>query len=449
MARNGKAKARGKANRRCNPKRRRYSGSLRDATTKLLPQQVLPLLPTDGRTRWTPMLLALGAILMTWSNAGALKDRFDAARRCLLRWYPGRRRPGEGYEGFIAALRRRSGRLVRQIARHYRGHVRRLAEARGQWAVDEWVAFGVDSTRHDAPMTVANEDRLDVASKQGSWPQLVLTTLVHLGTNLPWAFVRGRATSSERRHALGLLRTLPLAALVLADAGFVGYAFWRQVIDSGRSFLIRVGSNVRLIEGPGLKVRTYDDGIVWIWPADRQKKRQPPLILRLITLTDERNRTMYLLTNVLETERLSDGAAARLYRLRWGVELTYRSLKQTLGRRKLLSDSPRNARMELSWAVIGLWTLLLIKAERCTLAGAEGIAAVLRVFRRVMAGATCDLAAVLSKLKPDEYKRSGPKKARHWPHRKRPKPPGRPRARNATAAELALAKELELLQPAA
>lgn len=449
MARNGKAKARGEANKRCGPKRRRYSGSLRDATTKLLPKQVLPLLPTDGRTRWTAMLLALCAILMTWSSEGTLKDRFDAARRCLLRWYPGRRRPGGGYEGFVAALRRRSGWMVRQIARHYRGHVRRLADARGQWKVQGWAAFGVDSTKHDAPMTLANEQRLDVASKAGSWPQLVLTTLVHLGTNLPWAFVRGRATSSERRHAMGLLGTLPPEAMVLADAGFVGYAFWRQIIESGRSFLIRVGSNVRLIEGlPGLTVR-FHDGIVWIWPADQQKKRQPPLILRLITLTDERNRTMYLLTNVLETARLSDAAATRLYRLRWGVELTYRSLKQTLGRRKLLSDAPRNAGMELSWAVIGLWTLLLIKAERCAFAGAEGIAAVLRAVRRAMAGVRCDLAAVLSKLKPDGYKRSRPKKARHWPHRKRTKPPGRPKARNMTEAELALAKELEPLLTAA
>ena len=160
--------------------------------------------------------------------------------------------------------------------------------------------------------------------------------------------------------------TLPPQALLLADAGFTGYGFWRRVTGSGHSFLIRVGSNVRLIEGLGVAAwRTYRDGTVWVWPADQQKKRCPPLVLRLITLTDRRNRTMYLLTNVLGPDRLDDATAARLYAMRWGVEVTFRALKQTLGCRKLLSDAPRNARAELSWAMIGLWTLLLIKAQRC------------------------------------------------------------------------------------
>ena len=107
---------------------------------------------------------------------------------------------------------------------------------------------------------------------------------------------------------------------------------------------------MRLIPSPDLAVR-FHDGVARVWPADRQTRRQPPLILRLITLADERNRTMCLPTNVLEHAGLSGGAAAaaaRLYRLRWGVELAYRAPKQTLGRRKLLSDAPRNARVELS-----------------------------------------------------------------------------------------------------
>ena len=428
----------------------RYRGALRLAITRLLPAARLPLLPTDGKVRWTDLLLALCAILMTWSSAGTLKDRFDVARRCLVRWYPGRRRPGAGYEGFIAALRRRSGRLLKGIGQCYRVHVRRLAEQRGCWRVTGWLAFGVDSTKHDAPMTAANEDALGTASKNGSWPQLLLTTVFHLGSGLPWSFLRGRARSSERRHLLGLLRTLPAEALLLADAGFVGYDFWDQIIRSGRSFLVRVGSNVRLIEG-GVHLQRKADGIVWVWPVRQQKRRCKPLVLRLITLTDPRNRTMYLLTDVLDDRRLDDAAAAKLYGLRWGVEVMFRSLKQTLSRRKLLSDSPRNARVELSWAMLGLWTLALIKAERCppALPQSEGVAAVLRVLRRAMDGVKVDLMRVLTRLRADTYRRSGSKKARHWPHKKREQPPGKPRARNATEAERALAEELEALGRAA
>src|ERR1044071_999727 len=55
----------------------RYRGALRFAITRLLPTTRLPLLAKEGRTRWTDLLLALCAILMTFSSAGPLKDRFD------------------------------------------------------------------------------------------------------------------------------------------------------------------------------------------------------------------------------------------------------------------------------------------------------------------------------------------------------------------------------------
>lgn len=415
---------------------------------RLLPTSRLPLLPIDRKTRWTDLLLALTAILMSWSNAGTLKDRFDSARRCLLRWYPGRRRPGSSYEGFVLALRRRSGRLVKWIGESYRVHVKRIAEERGCWRVAGWLAFGADSTKHDAPRTAANEQSLGVASRKGSWPQMLMTTVFHLGSGLPWSFLRGRADCSERRHLLGLLPTLPPEALLLADAGFTGYEFWNRVIESGRSFLVRVGSNVRLIEGVSMKRQTGD--LVWVWPKNQQKKRCKPLVLRLITLTDERNRTMYLLTNVLEHDRLDDAAAKKLYGLRWGVEVMYRSLKQTMGRRKVLSDSPRNAKVELSWGMVGLWTLALIKAERCpSLPSGQGVADVLRVLRRSMSGDRFNLDRRLSGLRADAYQRAGSKKARNWPHKKRDRPPGRPKARNATPMELALAEELGTLSKAA
>ena len=428
--------------------RARYRGTLRSAITGLLPAARLPLLPADGKARWTDLLLALAAILMSWSSAGTLADRFDAARRCLVRWYPGRRRPGASYAGFVAALRRRGGPLLKLVGRTYRGHARRLAEGRGCWRVAGRVAFGVDSTKHDAPMTAANERRLGVASKGKSWPQLVLTTVFHLGSGLPWAFLRGRARSSERRHLLGLLRTLPAGALLVADAGFTGYDFWRAVAGSGRSFLVRVGANVRLVGGAHLEPKGA--GLAWAWPARAQKRRSPPLVLRLVALTDGRNRTMYLLTDVLDPAGLDDAAAARLYGLRWGVEALYRSLKQAMARRKLLSDAPRNARLELAWAFVGLWTLALAKFERCpALPPNQGVAGVLRVFRRAVAGGRPDVGRELAGLRPDGYARAGPKKARHWPHKKRTRPPGKPRARNATDAELALAAELEALNVAA
>jgi hypothetical protein len=65
------------------------------------------------------------------------------------------------------------------------------------------------------------------------------------------------------------------------------------------------------------------------------------------------------------------------------------------------------------------------------------------------AGRSFNFETAMAQLKPDRYQRRGSKKARHWPHHKRPKAPGAPKARNATESDMLLARELEELEPAA
>ena len=48
---------------------------------------------------------------------------------------------------------------------------------------------------------------------------------------------------------------------------------------------------------------------------------------------------MSLVTNILDEEVLSDETASKIYRLRWGIEVYYRTLKQTLGHQTLKSTS--------------------------------------------------------------------------------------------------------------
>ena len=44
---------------------------------------------------------------------------------------------------------------------------------------------------------------------------------------------------------------LPAHALIVADAGFVGYALWQALLTAGHHFVIRVGANVRLLRQLG------------------------------------------------------------------------------------------------------------------------------------------------------------------------------------------------------
>jgi hypothetical protein len=151
--------------------------------------------------------------------------------------------------------------------------------------------------------------------------------------------------------------------MLLADAGFTGYELMRAISGGGRRFLIRVGASVTLLRRLGWCVEERA-GTVYLWPTKVQRqKKAPPLTLRLITLVDGRNRRMHLLTDVVDERELSDAEAATLYAQRWGAELIYRSLKQTMGRRRMVCGNPEHAAVELDWAVVGLWVLGLMAAD--------------------------------------------------------------------------------------
>ncbi len=356
--------------------------------------------------------------------------------------HPTRRRPGCCYRGFAKALRKRSSKLLDVVVVHLRGLLEREAIQAKQWLTHGFAVFGVDSSKLDCPMTCANEQAIGVAGKRGSWPQVVLTMIFHAGTNVPWAFQRGDAKSSERMHLLELLATLPRQALILADAGFVGYAFFDSILASNRHFLVRVGANVKLIRNLcGMRCQRHGD-LVHLWPDDAQKKNLPPLVLRLVTVIDpRRNRRMHLLTSVLDTTVLGDEQLIDLYGLRWSIELKYRSLKQVMGRRKLLSDSPAMVRIECDWSSVGLWMLEMM-SWRESRTRKRSVASALRAVRASMTGRSGRLREKLRTSVGDAYERTRPRKSRHWPHKKRDNPPGDPKARTATTEEVTHAARL-------
>lgn len=390
-------------------------------------------------------MLVIAAILLAWAPETTLADRFASARDALVKMYPSRLRPGRSYAGFLAALRRRSQKLLALLIEHLR---RRMEQTAGEcWKIGRWTVFAADSSKLDCPMTLGNEKELGCASKAGSWPQMVLATLVHLGTGLPWAWRLGPACSSERQLVQQMLEDLPLHALLVADAGFTGFAFLQTILACGHQFIIRVGSNVRLIEKLGYAVSEHD-GIVYLWPKEMQKCQMAPLVLRRVTVVDGRNRRMVLLCSVLEESLLSDGQVAEIYRRRWGIELFYRTLKQTMGRGKLLSDAPWHAQMEGDWTMLGLWMVGLILPEaKVAQTPKPSVARALKAVREAMGGRIRPghrtLNTVLRLAVLDNYQRRKGKAARHWPHKKRPAPPGEPLARMAQASEVLEAERIK------
>jgi hypothetical protein len=375
---------------------------------------------------------------MAWGRGSEpLSERLVRARE-VLGEAEGR---GWSYQGFIKAGRKAGIDAAERAAEFLREQLR-------TWAKDRWTTFGYcvltpDGSKFDLPRTETHERFFGTAGKKRSGPQMLVTLLYHVGTGLPWAWRIGRARASERGHLQSMLPTTPEGCLLLADAGFVGYDLLSQIVQSGRQFVIRVGRNAHLLTRLGY-ARRETNGTVYLWPSWAQREGQRPRVLRLIHVPRSAAgcRKMSLLTSVTDPRKLSDAQAGELYRRRWGVELCYRSLKQTLEARKLRAKSPAAAELEMRGLLLGLmllgrWTQQAIRQSggdpsRWSPAGAW------RTVRTVMARRPRRgdrRWPTLAEARQDTYVRRRKVRVR-WPRKKAADPPpGRPRLRSATLAE--------------
>ena len=404
----------------------------------------------DARRRWSVKLSLLAWILMGWSGQSAATMRFAEARDVIRRILYRRRRPGSCYQGLVKASREWTPHLLRRL---WRGLcAERLSRITDAWRSAAWTVLTVDGSRFDAPRTRSNESMLGSSGRDKAGPQWNVTLLMHLPTCLLWDWRAGRVTDDERGQLREMLDDLPPRTLLVADAGFVGFDLMCELASRDVTFLIRCGSNLRLLtDGSPARIERSGDLCVWHWPENRRFVL--PLSLRLIVLS-RGGRRMYLLTNELDATRLPRGMARTLYEARWGVEVGYREIKQTLDRRKLLSRSPQSGEAELS-AVIVAWGLLRLTA--CMLLGRRVLrlsaAAALRAIRHGLELIRYDRAtgrffAEMSGAQRDAYERRRSKRARRWPHKKKSRPPGAPELRPMQPSEYARIQRLMNAHPA-
>jgi len=407
-----------------------------------------------GKVLWTPFRVAIAAILMAWDSAPTASERFENALMALWLMMP-RRQLGRTYQGFIKALRR-NGQLPSLLGVELRQRMSELAHE--HWLREGWCAFAVDGSKFNCPRTQRNEQEFGHGGRKNGPPQQLLTMLWHMGTGLPWGWTTAPVKGSdERGQWQTLLALLPPGALLVADAGFVGYDMMGRIMASGRHLLIRAGRNVCRLSKLGYWERE-DADTVYLWPrqtsagGDRSgrklRQQQPPLVLRLIRLRRAGKPDMCLLTDVLDEKQLSAESAGVLYGLRWGVEVGFRGIKRTLRRHTLRSDAPVQAKLELEWVLMSFWVLGLLSVQRVIEEGHDplswSVALALRAVRRQMRWRACqtdDLADALARAVQDDYKRHGPKARRHWPRKREQHPPGEPKIIVATADEVQLARE--------
>lgn len=422
-----------------------------------------------GNVTWSAVALVQLAVFWVWSPEASLVAAANSAVDLVRAIYGAA--PVGSYQALVKALKGYSSQLLPLLW----SRLHRLMEEcdSEKWRVGRWLALAMDGSRVSVPRTERNEERFckPAGSKKKSkknrkrsrhanrkrkaarqkshyapqavGPQMWLTLIWHLGLRLPWSWKIGPSYSSERTHVLEMLKeqTFPKNTLFCGDAGFVGYDFWQTIRASGHHFLVRVGANVRLLKRLGYARER--DGIVYCWPDAASKKKQLPLVLRLLHFKDRRG-DVYLVTSILDKHELTDDQASEIYRRRWGIELQFRALKQTFGRSKLRSRSPECADIELHWSLIGLWMIqLLAVRERTPLGDPDeqtSVATAIHIVQHMMNHYSTNrsdkdsLSVQLSEATTDTYQRKSKKKSRNYPRRKEEPSTGKPIVQAATRA---------------
>jgi hypothetical protein len=436
--------------------------TLRAAVAWALDRQIFTHLKVHGNTAWQVADLILLTVVWVWSNNTTLTGAFVEAHRWSVDVLG--RAAAKTYQGFIKALVTWTSSWLPLLW----DHLHQLMEEQGgeHWRVGRWVPLAVDGSRISVPRTKDNEKafcapnfgksrtaryrrkkkaknrqrvRRKVKEAQPVKPQIWITLLWHMGLQMPWSWKTGPSYAAERDHFREMLheQEFPENTLYCCDAGFTGYELWKTISDAGHAFLIRVGANVTLLRKLGY-VRERA-GTVYCWPDAAARKGQPPLVLRHLQLRVG-PRLMHLLTNVLDEQALGDAEAVRLYQLRWGIELQFRTVKQTFGRRKLRSRTPARAYVELDWSLVGLWLIQLFAVkeqldigempEHCSVAVA--IEVVRETFQRWWERPEEAFATKLQAATKERYTSHSSKKARYCPNYKDKPAAGKPTLKMAT-----------------
>jgi hypothetical protein len=436
--------------------------------------------------KWTPRMLVGVALCWAWSAAEGLKERFQEARKVaakLFRWLP---QPGETYHGFLKQLAKWQVEL--QLCCMSELRVLMKQDLFGQWQIAGLVVIAGDGSRIELPRTPGNEaayspkrkkngrgkksqarrkrsrgkrwrnqkrQSRESISKKVNSPQMWLTLFWHVGTGLPWAWRTGPSDSSERQHLEEMLSELPENTLITADAGFVGYDFWSAVMAAGHRFVIRAGANVRLLKKWGF-TREYEN-TVYLWPDSSAKKGMPPLALRVVWVHNGQH-PMCLITNVLSKKRLSDQQIAELYKARWGVEVFFRTFKQTFGRRKPRSHIPEHAQLEAEWSLVALWAVCLLAQREiahsgrdpCRLSPVGAIKAIQEAlchYRNRPDRPQERLWWMLRHALQDDYQRTSFKAARNYPSKRKRERTGVPKIATASKSQVTAARQVTKTKP--
>jgi hypothetical protein len=499
MAMNAKARDKQRRKRKAARKQRKADenhNQVQNTLKWLIDERIFVGISLHGNTSWQCSSLVCLAMLWVWSTTPQLTEAFvDARSKAEKLLVP---ITITTYQGLMKALVSVTPKLMPVLQKRMHDLMSKIGGK--HLRVGRWVPIAVDGSKETAPRTASNEAalraknygqgknaknrkrKLPLDKKQTAKkieqakpkkatkpkkaikpktvslppPQVWVTMMWHMGLGLPWCWKLGPSNASERNHVKEMLENghFLLNTLFVGDAGFVGYEFWRAIIDAGHHFMVRVGANVNLLTGLCTVERDGKD-IVYCWPQTTMNANKPPLRLRLVKCKIGKNEKVWLLTSVLNRRDLSNKAMAKLYKRRWGVELQFRALKQTFDRRKVRCRCPERVLTEIEWSIFGMAAVeLMALKEQMKDADARpeklSFSQALTALRHSLNNLTDrpeflnDLYTGLRRAIIDSYERKRLKSGRYKPKRKNKPSCGEPKTELATAYQRQRHREISL-----
>ena len=159
---------------------------------------------------------------------------------------------------------------------------------------------------------------------------------------------------NEKVIARSLLEHIQKGALILADMGYFGFAWFDNLTESGYQWISRVRekTSYTVVHTYYQKGETFD-GLIWLgaYRADRSR-----FIVRLVTFRVGNTLHRYI-TNVLEPKKLSIREMALLYARRWDIEMAFKLIKRELGLH-LFWSAKNPVILQQIWAVLTIAQIL-------------------------------------------------------------------------------------------
>jgi hypothetical protein len=153
-------------------------------------------------------------------------------------------------------------------------------------------------------------------------------------------------------------------ATYVYDLGYYDYGWWAALVAAECRIVTRLKSNTKLTVTRTLPVAATGpilSDCIGKLPARQAASRRNPLQVevREVRVRIETGKVLRILTNDLEA---SAQAIADLYKRRWGIELFFRWIKQTLKITRFLGTSDNAVRIQVAVALIAF--LLLRMAQK-------------------------------------------------------------------------------------